>query len=591
MKFNKILFLSTLCLGVSLSAMDTLEKEQTKKYQLVYRDQTEEITEQEFNALNNQSITIKHLFEDIDEDIADGEGTINIPVGIEIEKVKQVLPFLVLIEQKQIDELKAQLEDMPLQGLIDILKTANYLDCQILLDVAIQSDTWENIDLQQINEKVQNQLPGELLQLIATRVIFKKPEVRHIFESLRTLSQPKVIGSGTPKLALNSTDGSIAIGWGSSITILNTQGKIEKTLQGDSASVRSMVFSKDGTLLAVGYMGPTTYIFDVSQGTCIKQITVNHWQDSLCFSPDNKKIAIAANQVGVYEIKTGKPECSFDCHYVIDLVFSSDGNLLITADNHGSSHIYDLVKKESIHKFGKGSGIVSFPDQRHYLIRDIIFDLKEKKNVYQFDWFPSCATFYKNKLIVGSWSSGTIEIFDLDRFKICKSQTKLMNYLKEIHVKGDLLIAGGSKLQLWDLEHEQLLFNYDISSGDEDLNQILSLAMNENYMITTSSNDHVVRLWPLKEFFEVYNFCKKRISLDQALFLLAWCNAQENKQEFDYCSKHMQAIFKSLPKQIQQIVNPQNKTNYWQGVVEGAVGAAAVVTISYWLYKKYFSKN
>ncbi len=106
-----------LFIGSFACAMDTTEQNKIQKYQIKHGNQTVEITQQEFNALKNQSVTIAHMFGDV---IADDDGDIiSIPIYMDVKKIKQIiLPLLVLINQNQTNKLKDKLKNASYKNLL-----------------------------------------------------------------------------------------------------------------------------------------------------------------------------------------------------------------------------------------------------------------------------------------------------------------------------------------------------------------------------------------------------------------------------------------------------------------------------------------
>ncbi len=169
------------------------EQNKKQKYQIERDNQTIEITQNEFNALKNQSVTIANTLEviaDLDV-IEDDEDIISIPTGIiPVNFMKQrILPLLVLINQNKTNELQDKLKNASLEDLISILETANYLDSETLLENCINQIASKELQLNNLKvlELLESRLPAEMYLMIGSQLLKNNPHI------ISTLLQSTII--------------------------------------------------------------------------------------------------------------------------------------------------------------------------------------------------------------------------------------------------------------------------------------------------------------------------------------------------------------------------------------------------------------
>jgi formylglycine-generating enzyme required for sulfatase activity/WD40 repeat protein/serine/threonine protein kinase len=130
-------------------------------------------------------------------------------------------------------------------------------------------------------------------------------------------------------------------------------GKEVKTLQGRTAEITCLAFSKDSKKLATASLDGTAKIWDLASGKEILTLHAN-MRVSVAFSPDDQHIAVAGLEptVTVYEIATGRPTLTLkgNATWIYCVAFSKVGNLLASGCEDGVVKIWDARTGEEIHQ-------------------------------------------------------------------------------------------------------------------------------------------------------------------------------------------------------------------------------------------------
>lgn len=117
-----------------------------------------------------------------------------------------------------------------------------------------------------------------------------------------------------------------------------SNGRLLYTFEKHTDSVTSVDFSPDGQLLASGSRDHTIHIWQVSNGTHIRSLN-GHTDDviSVRFSPDGKTLATGSwdNTIRIWNVSDGVLLHTLEGQTGIELVFSSDGQLLIAQTRNG----------------------------------------------------------------------------------------------------------------------------------------------------------------------------------------------------------------------------------------------------------------
>jgi len=125
-------------------------------------------------------------------------------------------------------------------------------------------------------------------------------------------------------------------------------------LHGHTNTVRSLLFSRDGTELYTGSVDGTVKVFDVSSKGSTNILNHTNWTDEVSFSPDGRLLAVAhfkgrtavlwdvASQQRVGNVGEHLGACR-------GVKFSPDGKVIATAGNDGSVQISDVSTRKRIH--------------------------------------------------------------------------------------------------------------------------------------------------------------------------------------------------------------------------------------------------
>eukprot|EP01117_Protostelium_nocturnum_P017710 TRINITY_DN725_c0_g1_i1.p1 TRINITY_DN725_c0_g1~~TRINITY_DN725_c0_g1_i1.p1 ORF type:complete len:572 (+),score=177.06 TRINITY_DN725_c0_g1_i1:372-2087(+) len=159
--------------------------------------------------------------------------------------------------------------------------------------------------------------------------------------------------------AAGAEDADWIVGYNSGV---QTNLNIDLSHNLDHSSVVCCVrFSNDGKHLATG-CNKSAQIYDVTTGEKIHTFAEDPNKEgdlyirSVCFSPDNKFLAVGAEDktVKVWDVENKRMHHTFAGHGldIYSLDFSRDGNLIVSGSGDQKARIWDLEKKECVHILG-----------------------------------------------------------------------------------------------------------------------------------------------------------------------------------------------------------------------------------------------
>lgn len=119
---------------------------------------------------------------------------------------------------------------------------------------------------------------------------------------------------------------------------------------------RSLAFSPDENLLAIGNEDAIIRLWDVGSGQLVRQLEGHRWEidegypwgvNSLAFSPDGQTLASEGddNTVRVWDIATGQLLRTLERVGAITLKFSPDGRFLVLGDRRGIVQVWGLPER------------------------------------------------------------------------------------------------------------------------------------------------------------------------------------------------------------------------------------------------------
>ena len=146
-----------------------------------------------------------------------------------------------------------------------------------------------------------------------------------------------------------SPDGStLASGFFGMVRLWDTaSGQVQDNWPGHTRSVRSVVFSPDGTILASGSWDGTIRLWDVAGGQ-IKTILENPGGSvfSLAFSPDGSILASGSDStVQLWDVASNQLKLTLEGHtyWVHSVAFSPDGSTLASGSRDGTIRLWDAT--------------------------------------------------------------------------------------------------------------------------------------------------------------------------------------------------------------------------------------------------------
>ena len=114
-----------------------------------------------------------------------------------------------------------------------------------------------------------------------------------------------------------------------------------------------LTYSHDGRFLAIGDPGGSVRIVAITSGKIAKQFTAHEIGiTAIAFSPDDQLIATSAGYssqlIRIWEVESGELIAEKEGHteWVSDLVFSRDGNQLISASADQTVRIWDVANRQ-----------------------------------------------------------------------------------------------------------------------------------------------------------------------------------------------------------------------------------------------------
>ena len=529
-----ILFIGSFACG-----MDATEQIKIQKYQIEHDNQTIEITQQEFNALKNQSVTIARMFEDIEnyeadlDVIADDEDIISIPTGIDVNFIKQtILPLLLLIDQNQANELQDKLKNASLEDLISILKTANFLDSKTLLHSCINQIASRKLQLN--NSKVLNllsKLPPEISLMIGSKFIKNNPQISATLLQQITIQCLRTLTGHTSKIssvAISSDNKTIVTGSYDATKIWDMHsGQCLHTLTGHTYCINSVAISPDSTKVVTGSDDGTAKIWDVKSGQCLHTLTGHaDYIYSVAISPDSTKVVTGSRDrtTKIWDMSSGRYLQTLTGHTssISSVAISSDSTKVVTGSDDGTAKIWDINSGLCLHTLTGHT----------YCINSVAIS--------------------SDKVVTGS-RDGTAKIWDINSGQCLQTLTGHTEWIRSVAISSD------------------------------------------STKVVTGLVDGTAKIGDMTKFNTLFNYLHKYITIEQVLLLKAWHAAQQINQKLDLSNPQIKKAFDSLPDEIKEIIKPsiirRIKKYCYNNPWRTAVGLGAAALTGYGLWKYFKSDN
>ena len=557
-----------LFIGSFACAMDTTEQNKKPKYQIEHDNQTIEITQQEFNALKNQSVTIARMLKDADDDEEP------IYIYMDVEKIKEiVLPLLVLIDQNQTNELQDKLKNASLKDLIYILNTANYLDSETLLHSCINQIASKKLQLKPKVLELLGQLPAEMHLMISSELPKNNPFISALLQRttipcLHTLTghtdfiNSVAISSDNKTVVTGSDDGTAKI-W----DINSGQGL--HTLTGHTKFINSVAISSDNTTVVTGSDDTTVKIWDIQTGQCLNTLT-DHADSiySVAISPDNKTVITGSydRTAKVWDIQTGKClRTLIDLSKLItSIAISSDSHTVVTSSWDRTAKIWDVSSGTSFQPITGHTNSIS-----------------------------SVAISSESTKVVTGSDDGTAKIWDINSGLCLHTLTGHTYCINSVAISSDKVVTGSrdGTAKIWDINSGQCL---QTLTGHTEWIRSVAIS-SDSTKVVTGLVDGTAKIGDMTKFNTLFNYLHKYITIEQVLLLKAWHAAQQINQKLDLSNPQIKKAFDSLPDEIKEIIKPsiirRIKKYCYNNPWRTAVGLGAAALTGYGLWKYFKSDN
>jgi WD40 repeat protein len=287
---------------------------------------------------------------------------------------------------------------------------------------------------------------------------------------------------------------------------------------------RALAFSPDGRVLASGGWGDARlHLWDVATGKELNEFSkIEDEIRSIAFTPDGKTVAVAADQIYLYDPATGKERLRIETQ-AWALSFNSDGSIL-TGAVRGAIYRWDTANgrllNPSIAQDNAIEQIVVGADDR-------VFTTDQEGFLYAWELAgtksPRCIAGDVERGVVASpdgrflaWAAkgefgGTqIRLYDvraeqfIDRFFVFGSWSSLAAFLPD----GKTLVTLGGRpptVRLWDLESGTERSSFDVVRPIYGLNDYPSTRFKENRRVPSQLWDLATGKAPKRQLGEPLN--------------------------------------------------------------------------------------
>ncbi len=590
------------------------------------------------------SATIKRMLEDIKlSGITDDK---MIPLTqISSEELQLILPFMICLEQKNISGIDAYLGKLNLDTVMSLIKTANYLDIQEILQAALKMFVIKSrAKINQLARYIgKNYIPSDIARHVLRSLnvdsyfLYKVPPytincIKEFGLDL-CISQPVTFSSGGKLIAMTVRDDLDTLReiW---IKDVQTGDNIHK-LKTDTRDVRLVEFSPNNKTVAISALIPNIVLWSTEIGKILRTIDCTGLVGSLHFSPNGRFIAACI----VQDLKNDYPKkialwdldnpdnsaihvsgrgyhsayfspdsftlllCSHDDMYLFDIkklnehfsthtnwetksaAFSPDGSLIVTCTltNDPDSNLFIWDAK---------------PSKLKLIAAPCYFDISCRSPLFFLDETHVLAA----SLCEPSYLNATIYVYNVKDLAINYKFTvgDCLNGAFFLIPHTSLFIAPipghTGTIGLWDANNGDLMY---ISHYTNILRASKTSRFTVEGLFLTEENCNCIRVYDLFDK-DLQRYISQDLTADQCLLLLAIYNSAQQRKKFALCEhSKFKVVYDSLmnrklKKFIKRASNsecswscsvkhPTTTTKITAAIATLGIGAAAY----YWLKDKH----